>query len=160
MNSVLEICVDIERRVGAIYRELVRHPEANNELREIWQEMAEDEARHAERIQLVADRLDVAGMTDVGLTAEQAQALLDRAAEIYDDVVEGRLSISDAVYASVELEDEFMKAHLNYSDTGGQPDLQTLFKFLAEEDRQHTVRLKKYLNRMNDGKGLVFEDPA
>jgi hypothetical protein len=58
------------------------------------------------------------------------------------------------------LEDEFMKAHLNYSDAGGQPDLQTLFKFLAEEDRQHTARLKKYLNRMSDGASLVFEDPA
>ena len=33
-----------------------------------------------------------------------------------------------------------------------------MFKALAEADREHTVRLKAYLNRMNDGDGLVFGD--
>ncbi len=159
MNPVLQTCVNIEARVGDIYLELVKHPAANDELKDIWLEMAQDEVRHARRIRLVADRLEIAGLSHVGLPAEQMQALLERANEIYEQVVGGDFSLDDAVYASVELEDEFLKAHLNYADIGGQPDLQTLFKFLAEEDRQHTVRLKKYLNRMNDGVGLVFEEP-
>lgn len=159
MNSVLQTCVEIEKRVAAIYGQLVEHPEATDELKDIWREMAEDELRHARRIRLVADRLDLAGVTDVGVSPDQVQALFDRATEIYDVVIAGDLSVTDAVYVSVELEDEFLKAHLNYGDVGNQPDLQTLFKFLAEEDLQHTARLKKYLDRMNDGAGLVCEDP-
>ena len=159
MNPVLQTCVTIELRVSSIYNELVNHPEATEELKEIWTEMAEDELRHAKRIRLVADRLDDVGVTYVGMSADEVQALLDRANEIYDQVVNKELSLTDAVYASVELEDEFLKAHLNYADVGNQPDIQTLFKFLAEEDRQHTLRLRQYLDRMHDGEGLIFEDP-
>ena len=61
------------------------------------------------------------------------------------------LSLDEAIYASVELEDAFMKAHLVFADAGGQPDLQTMFKTLAEADREHTARLKAYLDRMPDG---------
>lgn len=159
MNPVLQTCVNIEMRIGSIYRKLTELPDASDDLRDIWKEMAEDEARHAQRIRLVADRLEIAGITDPGLSMEQMQALYDRASEIYEQVVEGALSVTEAVYASVELEDEFLKAHLNYAEVGGQPDLQTLFKFLAEEDRQHTARLRKYLDQLDDGAGLVFEGP-
>ena len=159
MNPILQTCLNIESRVGTIYRELTKHPEASDELQDIWLEMAEDELRHAKRIRLVADRLEISGITEVGLSADQAQALLDRANELYGQVAEGSLSLADAIHASVELEDEFLKVHLNYADVGGQPDLQTLFKLLAEEDRQHTLRLRKYLARLNDGAGPVFREP-
>ena len=159
MNPVLQTCVNIEMRIGSIYRELTELPDASDELKDIWREMAEDEARHAHRIRLVADRLEIAGVTDHGLSLEQMQALYDRASEIYERVIEDALSVTEAVYASVELEDEFLKAHLNYAEVGGQPDLQTLFKLLAEEDRQHTARLRAYLDQQDDGAGLVFEDP-
>jgi len=159
MNPVLETCVKIELRIADIYKGLVDHTEADRELKDIWTEMAEDELRHAKHIGLVADRLEIAGIGAVGMSAADVQRLSDRAAEIYEQLRKNRLSLTDAVYASVELEDEFLKAHLNYADVAGQPDLQTLFKFLAEEDRQHTVRLRKYLDRMTDGSGLVFEEP-
>lgn len=159
MNPVLQTCVNIEMRVAGIYRELVNHPEATDELIKIWTEMAEDEVRHAKRIRLVADRLEIAGIGDVGVAAEDVQMLLDRANEIYDQVLNCELSLTDAVYASVELEDEFLKAHLNYADIGNQPDLQTLFKLLAEEDRQHTLKLRQFLDRMHDGEGLIFKEP-
>lgn len=159
MNPILQTCVNIEMRVAGIYRELVNHPEATDELREIWTEMAEDEVRHAKRIRLVADRLEVAGIGGASMSAEEVQRLLDRANEIYDQVQNCELSLTEAVYASVELEDEFLKAHLNYADAGNQPDIQTLFKFLAEEDRQHTLKLRQFLDRMHDGEGLVFKEP-
>ena len=62
MQAILQTCVQIEERVGAIYAELAQHPEANEELQQLWQEMADDEARHAKRIRLVADRLDEAAL--------------------------------------------------------------------------------------------------
>lgn len=156
MKAILQTCVDVEKRVGEIYQLLVDHPEANDELRDIWQQMADDELRHAHRIRLVSDRLEMSGITDCGISGEEVQALLDRAGEILLDAQEGRLSLEEAIYASVELEDEFMKAHLLYAETGNQPDLQTMFKALAEADREHTAKLKSYINRMSDGDGLVF----
>lgn len=159
MHAVLQTCIAVEERVGAIYAELVNHPEADAELKAIWQGMADDEYRHAHRIRLVADRLEMAGLHDPGLDAARAQALLDRAGELLDDAIQGRLTLSEALYASVELEDEFMQAHLVYADAGGQPDLQTMFKFLAEADREHTQALKSYLDRLGDGAGLEFTDP-
>ena len=158
MKAVLQTCIDVEERVGEIYQQLVKHPDANEELREIWQEMADDEMRHAHRIRLTVDRLEIAGIKEFGINVDEVQALLDRAGEILLDVQEGALSLDEAIYASVELEDEFMKAHLTFADSGGQPDLQTLFKTLAEADREHTARLKAYLDRMNDGDGLVFDN--
>ena len=158
MKAVLQTCIDVEERVGEIYQQLVKHPDANEELREIWQEMADDEMRHAHRIRLTVDRLEIAGIKEFGINVDEVQALLDRAGEILLDVQEGALSLDEAIYASVELEDEFMKAHLTFADSGGQPDLQTLFKTLAEADRKHTARLKSYLDRMNDGNGLVFDN--
>lgn len=159
MHPVLRTCIDIETRIAGIYQGLADHPQADGELQEIWTEMAEDELRHAKRIHLVADRLELAGMDGPGLSAQDMQRLLDRTDEVLEQVIGLDLSLVDAIYASVELEDEFLKAHLNYADVAGQPDLQTLFKFLAEEDRQHTVRLRQYLARLNDGNGLVFEEP-
>jgi rubrerythrin len=158
MKAILQTCVDIEERVGEIYQQLVKHPDANDELREIWQEMADDEMRHAHRIRLVSDRLEMAGVNDCGITEQEVRELLDRAGEILLDAQEGSLSLDEAVYASVELEDSFIKAHLTFAESGGQPDLQTMFKSLAEADREHTQRLKSFLERMNDGKGLVFGD--
>jgi rubrerythrin len=162
MKAILQTCVDVEERVGEIYQQLVKHPDANDELREIWQEMADDEMRHAYRIRLVSDRLEIAGIKDCGVTEQEVRDLLDRAGEILLDAQEGSLSLDEAIYASVELEDAFMKAHLVFAESGGQPDLQTMFKALAEADREHTQRLKSFLERMNDGEGLVFgdEDPA
>jgi rubrerythrin len=157
MKAILQTCIDVEERVGEIYQQLVNHPDINEELRQIWQEMADDEMRHAHRIRLVSDRLEMAGVSECGLTGEEVQALLDRAGEILLDVQEGSLSLDEAIYASVELEDEFIKAHLVFAEAGEQPDLQTMFKSLAEADREHTEKLKSYLNRMSDGTGLVFE---
>lgn len=160
MNAILQTCIDIEMQVGEIYRQLAGHPGAGEELRDIWREMADDEQRHAHRIRLVADRLEMAGVREFGLTGTQAQELLDRAGEILHDIQEGRLSVDEAIYASVELEDAFIKAHLGYAEAGGQPDLQTMFKSLAEADREHTRRLKSYLERRDDGAGLVFDGDA
>jgi rubrerythrin len=158
MKAILQTCVDVEERVGEIYQQLVNHPDANNELSEIWQEMADDEMRHAYRIRLVSDRLEMAGVKDCGITEQEVRELLDRAGEILLDAQEGCLSLDEAIYASVELEDAFMKAHLTFAESGGQPDLQTMFKSLAEADREHTQRLKSFLERMSDGEGLVFGD--
>lgn len=158
MKEILQACIAIEERVGEIYQHLVKHPDANEELREIWQEMADDEKRHAQRIRLVADRFEVAGVIACSLSLADAQGLLERVDEILLDVEEGNLSLGEAVYTSVELEDTFLQAHLGFAASGNQPDLQTMFKALAEADREHTVRLKSYLNRMHDGDGLVFTD--
>lgn len=155
MKAILQACVAVEERVGEIYQQLVHHPDAGEELRAIWQEMADDEMRHAHRIRLVSDRLEMAGLTECGLTGQAVQGLLDRAGEILLDVQEDCLSLDEAIYASVELEDAFLQAHLGMAGTGGPPDLQMMFKALAEADRKHTVRLKSYLDRMNDGAGLV-----
>jgi len=156
MGAVLQICIDIEERVGDIYRELIAHPDACNELRSIWQEMADDEDRHAKRIRLVNDRLEMAGVADLGLSDEEVRGLLDRAGELLMDAQESRLSLEQAIYASVELEDAFLKVHLGFAKTGGQPDLQTMFMALAEADREHTARLRSYIDRLHDGHGLVF----
>ena len=158
MKAIMQTCIDVEERVGEIYQQLTHHPDANEELREIWQDMADDEMRHAHRIRTTVERLELAGVTDLGIDDNVVQVLLDRAGEILLDVQEGSLSLDEAVYASVELEDEFLKAHLGLADSGGQPDLQTMFKTLAEADREHTQRLKSYLDRINDGTGLVFDD--
>lgn len=156
MKAILQTCVDVEERVGEIYQQLVNHPDANDELREIWQEMADDEMRHAHRIRLVSDRLEMAGVKECGVTEQEVRELLDRAGDILLDVQEGTLSLDEAIYASVELEDAFLKAHLVFAESGSQPDLQTMFKALAEADREHTQRLKSFLERMNDGEGLTF----
>ena len=158
MKAILQTCIDVEERVGEIYQQLVDHPDANDELREIWQEMADDEMRHASRIRLVSDRFDMGGVIECRLSREGVQKLLDRAGEILLDAQEGSLSLDEAIYASVELEDAFLKAHLGFAESGNQPDLQTMFKSLAEADREHTVRLRSYLNRLNDGDGLVFAE--
>jgi len=158
MKTILQACIDVEERVGEIYQQLINHPDANEELREIWQEMAADEIRHAQRIRQVRERFEASGVLICGLTADGVQELLERAGELLLEAQEGRLSLTEAIYASVELEDTFLKAHLGFAASGNQPDLQTMFKALAEADREHTVRLKAYLDRVHDGDGLVFGD--
>ena len=156
MNAIMQTCIDIEERVGEIYQQFVKLTGASEELREIWQEMADDEMRHAHRIRLTVDRLEMAGVSDFGLTGDRVQHLLDCATDIYADAQEGKLTVEDAVYASVELEDEFLQAHLVYADAGDHAELKTMFASLAEADREHVARLKSYLDRLNDGAGLVF----
>ncbi|MDT8444960.1 MAG: ferritin family protein [Desulfuromonadales bacterium] len=158
MQAILQTCIDVEERVGEIYRKLVNHPDADDELREIWQQMADDEKRHAQRIRLVRERFEKAGVIACNLTLDDVQQLLERAAEILQKAQHGSLSLEEAIYASVELEDAFLAAHLGFAASGNQPDLQTMFKSLAEADREHTERLISYLKRLHDGDGLVFSD--
>jgi rubrerythrin len=157
MKAIMQTCIDIEERVGEIYQQFVKLPAASEELREIWQEMADDELRHANRIRLTVDRLEMAGIRDLGMSGEEVQQLLDRAGEILAEAQEGKLSVEEAIYASVELEDQFMKAHLVFAEAGDQPDLKMMFKSLAEADREHTAKLRSFLDRMHDGAGLVFD---
>mgnify|MGYP001478962622 CR=1 FL=1 len=159
MQAILKLCVQVEERVGSIYAELAQYPSADPELHTIWQAMAEDEVQHAYRIRVIADRLHLAGVSELNLDPDLVQSLFDRAGEILQEVQEQSLSVDEAIYASVELEDAFMQVHLNYGDAGGQPDLQTMFRLLAEEDRKHTAQLKAYLERMPDGTGLEFTEP-
>lgn len=159
MQAILSTCRQVEEQVGAIYRQLASYPGADGRLREIWRTMAEEEARHAERIHLLANRLESAGQQAFRLEPQQAQQLLDRAAEIFADVQQQRLTVGQAIYVSVELEDAFMEAHLAYGEVDSHPDLQTLFKSLAEEDRRHTEALKSYLQDMAKDSVLVFADP-
>ena len=42
------------------------------------------------------------------------RSLFERAGEILLDAQEGSLSLDEAIYASVELEDSFLKAHLGF----------------------------------------------
>lgn len=157
MKAILQTCIDIEERVGEIYKLLVGHPDADDELRDIWREMADDEMRHAQRIRVVRDRFEVTGVLLCSLSREGAQQLLDRASELLLEAQDGRLSLEEAIYASVELEDAFLKTHLGFAESANQPDLQTMFKALSEADLQHTERLKAYLNHLHDGAGLVFD---
>ena len=131
MKAILQTCIDVEERVGEIYQQLVNHTDANQELREIWQEMADDEMRHAQRIREVNDRLESAGVMPCGLSAEGVQELMDRAGELLLDAQEDNLSLQEAIYASVELEDTFLQTHLGFAESGNQPDLQMMFKALA-----------------------------
>ena len=158
MQAILSTCRQIEEQVGEIYRQLASYPGADGRLREMWRTMAEEEARHAERIHLIANRLESAGLQALSLDAQQAQQLLDRAAEIFADVQQQRLTVGQAIYVSVELEDAFMEAHLAYGAVDSHPDLRTLFKSLAEEDRRHTEALKSYLQDMAKDSVLVFAD--
>jgi len=155
MKAILQACIEVEERVSEIYQQLVNHPQANEELREIWQAMADDEIRHAQRVRQVGERFEKAGVITCDLTLEGAQELMARADAILLNVQQGSLSLDEAIYASVELEDAFLATHLGYAASGNQPDLQTMFKTLAEADREHTVRLKSYLKRHHDGNGLV-----
>ena len=91
MKAILQTCIDIENRVGEIYQQLVNHPDASAELREIWQAMAHDELRHAHRIRLVADRLEMARIKECGVTDLEVQGLFDRADEIFHDAQAGNL---------------------------------------------------------------------
>jgi rubrerythrin len=158
MKAILQTCNDIENRVGEIYQQLVNHPDASAEQREIWQDMPHDALCHAHRIRLAADRLEMAGIKECGVTDLEVQGVFDRADEIFHDAQAGTLSLDEAIYASVELEDVFMKAHLVLANAGGQPALQTMCKTLAEADREHTTRFNASLDRMQDGSGLVFDD--
>ncbi|MDH3999050.1 MAG: hypothetical protein OET90_09465 [Desulfuromonadales bacterium] len=151
MQAILKSCIQIEERVGSIYHELSQHPTASKELKSIWREMAEEEIKHAHRIQLVAARLQAAGITDLGLDATQTLSLFDRAGELLLEAQQQSLSIEQAIYATVELEDAFMQVHLSYGSAGKQPDVQTMFRALAEEDRQHTARIKAYIDHGADG---------
>jgi len=159
MQAILSTCRQVEEQVGAIYRNLASYPGADRRLREIWRTMAEEEARHGERIQLLANRLQSVGLQDFRLEPQRVQQLLDRAAEILDDVQQQRLTVDQAIYVSVELEDSFMEVHLGYGAVDSHPDLQTLFKSLAEEDRRHTEALKGYLQDMGSKSAPVFADP-
>jgi rubrerythrin len=158
MQAILKTCIEVEERVGEIYQQLVNHPEADAELREIWREMADDEVRHAQRIRLVGERFEAAGVITCSLSGESVQALLKRANEIFQDARNGKLTLDEAISATVELEDAFLAVHLGFAASGNQPDLQTMFKTLAEADREHTMRLKSYLNRTPVGDGLSLGD--
>ncbi len=156
MQEIIRICIAIEERVGEIYSALALYPNADAELRALWTELAAEEAGHARKIQQVTEHLTPETLMTAGVDHETVQALLERADEVLQSVRNGELSVTEALFTSVELEDQFMKVHLLCAEAGQQGNLQQMYSDLAAEDRSHTERLKANLQRYSDG--MIFED--
>lgn len=148
MIKFLTSCALVEDAAARIYSEMATAASAvnNEELRDIWLEMAKDEEDHAHQLRMAArlSRESVfVGAASIGDI--DPGALITRAGSLLDQIVAGQLSDLDMLRLAQQLEGDFNSLHATAALAFKDESMKKMFKALAREDSKHVARLKAKL---------------
>jgi rubrerythrin len=142
MIKELSLCAEIEKTVGQIYLALAEQASDENELKRIWEEMAEDEMEHARLLQF-AQRFDAEKTFDgFNLDMTQLGQLLVQVRETYDLVMLRVWDDDQAVSMMLKLEEDFQQVHIRLAANLKDASMQKMFEKLGKGDDLHVQKLR------------------
>ncbi len=146
MQSLLSDCRRIEELASTIYQQLANETSYANELRNVFQQLSNDEKSHARHIDLVlqanAKELDAIP----AIAGEKIDEAMTLAEDLLHKVGRGTLSEEEALRLAVAMEQNFVKVHVNNAMYFGNRTLAEFFSKLGKEDEAHLDTLRACLN--------------
>jgi rubrerythrin len=147
MQGFLNDCHQIELLAGEIYGTLAAGTGYADEVRELFQRLAADELDHSRQIDLALHvPEDLAGAVS-RIAGAQVGAMLKRVTQMLKGVTRSRLSEEEALRLALEMEQKFVKIHLDNAVHFKDPRVIALFQSLARSDEAHLDTLRDYLTR-------------
>jgi len=153
MRSYLNDCQKIEQVMGEFYRKLAGFPSYSRSLREIFEQMAEDEDDHARQLEIAKGVPEDLFFAGTSIEAERLDRLLQRAQQLLKLADDPPRSESLMLETARDMEQEFMEVHLKNSVRFHRPELAGLFEDLAREDEKHLETLDTYYQRQKPSPG-------
>ena len=142
-RRALKLCAEMEREMGALYRDLAAAHAEDPELAQLWFKTAREEDNHARQFELALLYDEKLGT--VLVTSETAKALVGVVPEMRWRLAEGQTSPVKALRTAIELEERFADFHMTTVTTFGTPGLRKLFEAMMAADRDHVAALRAEL---------------
>lgn len=146
-RRILDICAEVEVKMGDIYRLLAEYHKENPKISSLWKKTAEEEDRHAEQIKFAA-RLHKGVISDVNVNLETAKNALNAEEVIYNEFKNNPPTIVEALNTAIDLEEQLYNFHLEYSVSFQNESHRKLFHTMLSFDKEHIESLKKALQSL------------
>lgn len=161
MDGLLNDCYRIEQLAGEIYHRLAIDQGYAPEIRGVFHALGSDERAHARQIDMVRQ---TAGreLNAIGRIAwESVDVALQQAERMAAELDRRRLDEVEALRLAVEMEQAFVKVHVNNALHFRNPRVAALFEELGSQDQLHLDRLRECLKWWHrERKPLLKKDDA
>ncbi|NJC87067.1 MAG: hypothetical protein FIB02_00800 [Desulfuromonas sp.] len=145
MRGFLSDCHKIETLAGEIYQRLAVDAAYAPEVRSVFQKLGGDERAHARQIDLVMQ----APEKELDAVGKIAWESIDAAVQLAEGMVRALdhrcLGEEEALRLAVEMEQQFVKVHVNNAMHFYNQRLAALFAGLGAHDQEHLDRLRECL---------------
>ncbi len=145
MRSLLIDCKKIEMLAGKIYKLLGDDEAYANEVRKVFQKLSDDERAHARHIDLVLqgneEEVDASQM----IAGEKISQAVTLAESFFQKVEREKLGEENALRLAVDMEQQFIKVHVQNALHFHNLKLAELFNQLGREDEAHLNTLRECL---------------
>jgi len=145
MRSFLQQCKRIEEIASKVYKQFADEKSYAKEVRQVFQKLSDDERMHARQIDLVLQ----ANENDIDVTPMIAGEKLDEAVKLAEsfarEVEDKILNEEKALQITVQIEQQFVKFHVQNAMFFRNLKLAELFNELGREDEVHLNTLRDCL---------------
>jgi rubrerythrin len=145
MRRVLIDCKKIEELASKIYQHLADDETYANEVRKVFQKLSDDERAHARHIDLVLQGNKKEVEASQMIAWEKISDAVTLAESFFLKVEREKLSEENALRLAVDMEQRFVKVHVQNALHFHNQKLAELFNQLGSEDEAHLNTLKKCL---------------
>jgi len=150
MRSYLNNCRKIEQVMAEVYRKLAGVRTYSQQLRRIFEQMAQDEDDHAMQLELAKGIPEEIFFEGYRLEPEHVDELLRRAYDLLRMANDPPRSESRMLETAKEIEKEFMEVHLLNAVKFRHAGMADLFRDMAREDERHLETLDSYQSQGED----------
>lgn len=146
MRNFLQECYKIEKLAAKTYLQFAERMDYPENIRQIFQEMADDEMEHARIIDMVIQTPGHELVATPGLSAEQVDEKLRLAKALLVSAEHSELSADAALQLALDAEAQLVDVHANQALVPGNPKLSEFFSALSQYDCAHVEKLRACLN--------------
>lgn len=145
MQRYLNDCRRIEEVASTLYQQLAADKTYHSKVREVFQKLSNDEKEHMLNIDLVLQANDKDIDVREMIAGEKLNDALVLAEHLLQKVQNENLNEEKALRLAVEMEQQFVKVHVDNALYFHDQKLSELFNRLGSEDETHLSTLKECL---------------
>lgn len=146
MRNFLHECYKIEQLAAKTYQQFAERMDYPENIRQIFQEMADDEMEHARIIDMVIQTPGHELVVTPGLSAGQVDEKLRLAKALLVSAEHSDLSADAALQLALDAEAQLVEVHANQSLIPGNPEMTDFFSTLTQYDCEHVDKLRACLD--------------
>lgn len=158
MRNLLTDCKRIEALAGKIYQHLADDEAYAVEVRKTFQKLSDDERAHARHIDLVLQGNEAEVDATQVIAGEKIGHAVTLAESFLQAVERNELNEENALRLAVDMEQRFVKVHVQNALHFHNQKLAEIFNELGREDEVHLQTLKECLNWWHAERKQVLRD--
>lgn len=145
MKAVLLDCEKIERLAAEIYQQLSRQPGFCEPVRTTFARLADDEREHAAQLAMAVQWADPALGMAKRISGQKVAEGLTKIQGLMRELERHAASEEAALKMAIDLENSFVRIHLENAVYFSEPRIAQLFEVLGRQDDDHLTTLKDCL---------------